>query len=431
MRLRSRSITARRAPTAVATLAMLVALAGAAPAQAQWAPVPGIPAGPIFTVWANGDTIVAGADSVVFISLNAGATWARSAKPVAGVSSIQAVWVRNGRLYAGTFGQGVHVSDDLGRSWHPFNEGLVGGFLDSQLDVTDLQVRGDSLYAATAGAGVYLRNLASAGATWRLFGTELEPNQASNVNAVTLGGSRLIASAGSNGMVFLDDPGATDWTVSNLDNVGIHAGVQAQSAAWTGTGWVVGTNAGLFLSSAGEEPWTRFDPRVGPLVWTAFATQKNHLYAAFVTSLVAVLEESVDDGASWTVQETQPAVFIQKLAIGGNALYAARGDGLWRRLLDVTGVAVDGRPNPLRFAVGGAQPFGDRTLLRFELPRDEAITIEIFDVRGRSVGSRIEARMTSGAHELPFDAQRLGSGVYLARLTAGGSRQVVRLVHVR
>ena len=150
-------------------LAVAAALAAAAPASAQWTRVAGVPPTPVPTVWANGDTIAAGVDSAVYVSTDAGATWRRSAKVAPRVTSTQALWVRNGRLYAGTFGQGVHVSDDLGVTWSPFNDGLVGGFLDSQLDVTDLQVRGDSIVAATAGAGVYLRDLAGNG-TWRPFG---------------------------------------------------------------------------------------------------------------------------------------------------------------------------------------------------------------------------------------------------------------------
>src|SRR5262245_46547117 len=86
--------------------------AGAAPASAQWSRVTDIPATELFSLFANGDTLAAGADTAVYLSTNAGVSWQRSTKPVAGVTSIQALWIRDGRLYAGTFGQGVFVSDD-------------------------------------------------------------------------------------------------------------------------------------------------------------------------------------------------------------------------------------------------------------------------------------------------------------------------------
>ena len=410
-------------------LFVLAVLAIAAPAVAQWGPVEEVPPTRIFTVATKGDTIAAGADTAAYVSTDAGKTWARSAKPVAGVTSIQAITIRNGRLYAGTFGQGVHVSDDLGATWQPFNEGLVGGFLDSQLDVTDLQLRSDSLYVSTAGAGVYVRSLAGGG--WQPFGAVFEPNQDSDVDGLALGGSRLLALAGSNGQVYFDDPGATDWTQSHLDNVGIHAGLHAQSAAWTGTGWVVGTNSRMFRSSSGQEPWTRLDLGLGVLNWTALTVQGHHLYGAFSTSTTAFMEESVDDGATWRVVDIQPFVFVQKIAIGGGELYAARADGLWRRPLAVTAVESQDAPNTLRFAHAGAQPFGSSTRVRFDLARAERISIEIFDAQGRRVGDRIEGTFSQGSHVLPLNARDLGSGVYLARLTAGGQHKVLRLVHVR
>ena len=411
-------------------LLCVAAFAATAPAAAEWAPVADIPAAAVPSVWANGDTIAAGVGTAVYVSTNAGATWHPSTTPVAGVTSIEALWIRNGRLYVGTFGQGVHVSDDLGTTWSPFNQGLVGGFENSQLDLTDLQVRGDSLYAATAGAGLYVRSLQGAGA-WHPFGSVFEPNQASNVNGLALGGTRLLAAAGSNGMVFRNDPGEADWTISDLDNVGIRAGLQASSAAWTGTGWVVGTNVGVFRSVAGQEPWTRSGPGLGTLDWTAFATQKGRLFAAFDLPNAAVVAESHDDGATWQDFETQPGAFIQKLAISGSDLYAARRDGLWRRPLTVTSVDLDPALTGLQLAVAGPQPFGDGTSVRFELGRAETISIELFDAHGRRVGDRVEGRWPSGQHEVALNAQRLPSGVYFARLTAGSERQVVRLVHVK
>jgi hypothetical protein len=398
----------------------------AAPAAAQWSRVDALPGNELFSIWANRDTIAVGADTAVFVSTNGGANWSRSARPVAGVTSIQAVRIRNGRLYAGTFGQGAFVSDDLGATWSAFNDGLVGGILDTQLDLVDFAILGGTLIAGTAGAGVYARDLDGPG-SWHTFGDVFEPNQASNVNSLALGGTRLIASAGANGMVFRRDPGDADWTISNLDNVGIHAGLSAMTAAWSGTGWVVGTNLGVFRSVAGQEPWTRTDPGLGSLDWVTFATQGHHLFAAFNVPLAAVMEESDDDGATWQDEEVLASVFVKQLAVSGNDLYAARGDGLWRRPAGTTSVAV-GTTSHLRFALAGPQPCRDVARLRFDLPAAGAVSIEVLDVLGRAVGDRLTGWWPSGPHEVSLDARRLSPGVYAALLSAAGQREVVRLV---
>jgi hypothetical protein len=402
----------------------------AAPASAQWTRVTQVPVTQLFSLRSVGDTIAAGADTAVYLSTNQGVSWLRSAKPAAGVASIQAVLMRNGRLYAGTYGQGVRVSDNLGATWQAYNQGLVGGILDTQLFIVDLEVRGNDLFAATAGAGVYVRSLTEP-STWQHFGEEFEPNQASNLNSLTLGANRLLATAGSNGMVFRRDPGESDWTVSFLDNVGIHAGLQAFDAIYTGTIWVVGSGNGLFRSVAGQEPWTRLDPGISPMTWTTFASQGQHLFAAFDTPILAVVAESDDDLGSFQSEEVFPNVFIKGLALEGGSLYAARGDGLWRRPSGLVSVPAAGGPARLRLALAGPQPFRDQTRLRFELPAAGNATIEVLDIAGRRAGERIEGWWSAGPHEVALDAQGMSPGIYAAVLTSGAERESVRLVHVR
>src|SRR5262249_61245597 len=97
----------------------------------------------------------------------------------AGGTPGRSVTIHNGRLYAGTNrfdspGQGVFISDDLGDTWSDFSQGLAG---PGSHDVTDLLIRGDSLFAATDGSGAWVRNLTSG--TWSRFGGSVEsPPQA-------------------------------------------------------------------------------------------------------------------------------------------------------------------------------------------------------------------------------------------------------------
>jgi len=411
--------------------ASLCALAFVAtPARALWTPVAEVPSTPLFSLHSNGDTLAAGADTTVHLSTDGGVTWRHTTKPVAGVGAITAVRVRNGRLFAGTFGQGVFVSDDLGATWQGFNQGLVGGVLDSQLDIDGFAARGDTLYVATAGAGVYLRSLSPPG-TWQPTGTVFDPEQALIVNAIALGGGRLLASAGSNGELFRNDRGELDWDISELDNVGLLPGLEGMALTFTGTGWIVGTNKGLFTSAAGQEPWTFVGLGIGSLRWTAFATRAGHTWAAFVTGTGAFIGDSGDDGATWKHPEFLPGAFVQDLGLAGNVLYAARGDGLWRHSIEVLAVPAGTRATPVSFALAGAQPFRDRAVLRFVLPAAGEAAIEVFDVMGRSTGLRVQGSYPAGAHDVALAADRLAPGVYTALLTTGSAREAVRLVHVR
>jgi hypothetical protein len=322
-------------------------------------------------------------------------------------------------------------SGDLGQSWQPFNDGLTGGLLDSQLDVSELVTRGDSLYAATLGAGVYVRDLAAAG-TWHHFGEEFEPNQASNVRSLAVNGTRLIAAAGGNGSVFFRDPGDADWTVSWLDNVGLHPGLQAFGAVWTGTGWVVATGAGqrVFSSTRGEEPWAIVNLGLGNLDSETLAALGRHVFGAFNRANDAVIAHSRDDGVTWDVLDVLPGVLVFHMATVGADLFAGRADGLFRRSTAVATV-TGGTPAGLRLTIAGAQPVLHDVRLRIDMPEPGDAAIELFDVAGRRVTRLAQPALAAGSHEVTLRVSDLTAGVYAVRLVAGPRAAVVRMVRVR
>ncbi|MBT3447776.1 MAG: T9SS type A sorting domain-containing protein, partial [Bacteroidetes Order II. Incertae sedis bacterium] len=70
-------------------------------------------------------------------------------------------------------------------------------------------------------------------------------------------------------------------------------------------------------------------------------------------------------------------------------------------------------------------PFNPTTSIRFELPRDKAVSLTIFDVSGRIVKTLVDnQQMAEGAHEMQWDGTNdagasVASGTYLYRLSFG------------
>jgi photosystem II stability/assembly factor-like uncharacterized protein len=411
---------------ATAALLALAALPGSAPAQ--WTRVAEVPASDVFTVSANRDTLVAGLDSTVFVSTDAGATWQQSTTVASGLNAVSSVLVHDGRLYAGTDRQGVFVSDDLGGTWAAYSEGL-GGL--GSFDIAELIVHGDSLYAATIGGGAWVRRLDSG--PWIHFGDQIEAYQASNMTAIAAGGSRLFAAGGFNGTVFYRDPGQTDWTVSLLFNDRFAPGLAGLSAIWTGNRWVVGSNIGIFHSATGQEPWTFVDFGINPVLFVGFAQLGTDLFASLGAGGGTLITMSRDDGFTWQNVDTLVSVFTYRLAVEGTTLYAGRVDGLWRRsIADVDSAPGDAVPASFSFAIAGSHPVvGDGVRFAIQLPEAGPIEIEVFDVAGRRVGRVTREMQSAGRGEIEWDAGPLAAGVYYARLTSGGRRATTRLVHIR
>ncbi len=411
-------------------LALFAALGSPASARADWIPVEAIVGTPVASLIATGDTLLAGANGVMWTSTDAGLDWsAPHVLPVAG-RSIQALVRHRGRIFAGSFGFGVFVSDDFGVTWSAFNTGLVGGFLDSQLKVTDLVVRADTLYAATAGAGVYARALTGV-STWSPLGQELEAQQASNLNDLESDGRRLLALGGVNGMVFERDPGATDWTESDLDNIGVHAGLFAQTALFTGSAWIVGSNNGVFRSAAGAEPWTRTPLGLGPVDWSAFALTGHRIYLVSSIPAGAFMLASDDDGLTWREPDFQPGAFVKQLAASRGVLFAARNDGLWTRVDPLLAVAPGAGVQATRLTVDRVQPDRGRTRFRLMSPQPGPAVLVVHDVVGRACGQRLEFTMNAGARSIELDTSGLATGFYLAEVRLAGQRSVARFTVLR
>ncbi len=64
-------------------------------------------------------------------------------------------------------------------------------------------------------------------------------------------------------------------------------------------------------------------------------------------------------------------------------------------------------------------PFNPVTTIKFDLPNDGLITLEIFDILGRRISTLVEEYKTAGSYEQVFDASSLASGVYVYKLQAG------------
>jgi len=420
-------IASRRPGAPAVAAALLAAAALAAPtARAQWTRVEAAPANVFYSVFATGDTIVAGADSVVWTSVDGGASWSASAPVGAPPAAMDAVWFRNGRLWAGTSGQGVFTSDDLGASWQPRSDGLAGGLFNSHLWLLSFAERGGSLYAGTGGAGVFVRPLDGSG-PWQPTGPELVADQSGGVEDLAVHGARMLAAGGANGTVHRNEGGAP-WIEMFLDNTGLLPGLSVFAVEWTGSAWLVGTDHGFYRSADGTGAWAFAGLNLGSTIDSRLAAAGGRAFACVNRSSGGVFRWTRDDGVTWGVMETIPS-WASDLALQGNRLWASRVDGLWHR--DVSTLdAPPPAPRAGALAVRGAHPVrGGEAFLGFGLAAAGAVRLEVFDAVGRRVR---EARreLPAGSHEIVVDLRGLAPGVYHARLLAAGREESLRFVRL-
>lgn len=72
-------------------------------------------------------------------------------------------------------------------------------------------------------------------------------------------------------------------------------------------------------------------------------------------------------------------------------------------------------------------PFNPSTKISFTLPEKSNVTLKVYDMLGKEVRTRLNQEMTSGVHSVEFNAERLSSGLYLARITAGSFTKTIKM----
>jgi hypothetical protein len=82
-------------------------------------------------------------------------------------------------------------------------------------------------------------------------------------------------------------------------------------------------------------------------------------------------------------------------------------------------------------------PFSARTTIGFDLPRNDRVSLHIYDVSGRQVRTLVAGRvMEAGSHQLEWDGRadaggRVEAGLYFCRIDVGTDSQTRRVVFAR
>ena len=65
-------------------------------------------------------------------------------------------------------------------------------------------------------------------------------------------------------------------------------------------------------------------------------------------------------------------------------------------------------------------PFNPSTIINYQTPVDNFVTLKVFDVLGREVAQLVNTYKEAGTHSVEFNASDLSSGLYFYTLRANG-----------
>ncbi|HTP79534.1 MAG TPA: S8/S53 family peptidase, partial [Bacteroidota bacterium] len=77
-------------------------------------------------------------------------------------------------------------------------------------------------------------------------------------------------------------------------------------------------------------------------------------------------------------------------------------------------------------------PFNPTTTLQFTIPVDGRATLRVYDVLGREIATLVDGALQAGVYQqATFDASRMASGIYFARLEFGGRHLMKKMILIK
>jgi hypothetical protein len=87
------------------------------------------------------------------------------------------------------------------------------------------------------------------------------------------------------------------------------------------------------------------------------------------------------------------------------------------------------QPSEFQLCANFPNPFNPSTLIVFYLPRNEYVTLKVYDITGRAIETLVEGEVPTGEHRLQWSAEGLASGVYLCRMVTKGFSETIKMVY--
>ncbi len=253
--------------------------------------------------------------------------------------------------------------------------------------------------------------------------------------------------------------GGTDWTVQYTDKTP-NADTSSSSGAMQfidqNNGWVVGPNGRILRTTNGGTAWESFS-NAGI---TNYANSKCLFFLNSSTGWIGTninsspalptqryILQTNNSGSSWSKQvpPLTGAVFSIYFTdakngwfTGDQCIQNCNGPDSLKVYAAVIGHTTNGStginflddklPTAFSLEQNYPNPFNPVTRISYSLPKDDYVSIKIFDVLGREVMSLVNEFKNAGNYSVELNGSGLVSGVYLYKMMTNGFSSIKKLL---
>lgn len=292
-------------------------------------------------------------------------------------------------------------------------------FVCSISDPNVLYVGGKSIYKSTAGGGNWLGPYGST-----VFGgTKILSIVCSEL------GTDIVYCGAINGRIFKSSNSGVNW--SNITDSTVLPKRYATDLTIhpINTNEVYATFGGfgsghIFKTSDGGITWQNISSNLPDLPHHAVILDPEYNQNIYVGNDLGVYV-STNSGVSWNeFMAGMPYALVLDLSVvyPNRKLRAATyGNGIYERKLIENPVMINS--NNLKITTykldqNFPNPFNPKTVIRYDLPSGNHVTLKIYDAVGKLLKVLINGYISAGNHKIDFDASEFSSGVYFYKIDA-------------
>jgi len=133
-----------------------------------------------------------------------------------------------------------------------------------------------------------------------------------------------------------------------------------------------------------------------------------------------------------TTTEPKSYSFIDKVVTTGIYKYRLKQidyDGSFE-YSNIAEVAV-GNPSGYLLEQNYPNPFNSSTIIKYQIPKDESVRINLYNILGEKILTLFEGEQESGEHQIRLSSDKLPSGNYFYSLEAASTRQIKKLTIIK
>ncbi|OYV85865.1 MAG: hypothetical protein B7Z63_04860, partial [Ignavibacteriae bacterium 37-53-5] len=375
-------------------------------------------------VWDN-DILLCGTGAWIYSSADSGKDWTL-ADGGPDVSYINAIGTHNGVVFAAVRQGRTYLSTDNGGRWDQ-----TKGIPDSA-SVTSFAKSPSHFYACTD-HGLFKLN--DTDTTW--VNVDTTGVLTGSYSLTAWSDTTLFVESG--GKLYRSKDGGSNWAESDS---GLAGNLILASMAIDDTELFVGTSDGLYCSSDSGILWQELavvdssqQPAVGSIfiinrdtillsgsntfyssdggtTWACVSNYQLHNFVEAVNYILALrygIETpylSTDYGSNWRDISYNLSNGVDPTCLISASSYiflGSRFSGVWRlpiSYIDSVLSGIRGLKSPDRFQLGQnyPNPFNPTTTIQYEIPRQERVTLEIYDVLGQKVSTLVDGMLQPGQY---------------------------------